>query len=157
MFKCWTSNPCILPLDTFYIAKYPKIVQFSSVIPFWKAIKLLIPEFFPFCNILTEGHFTDHWKKGAIFFYHPWATDDNTQYSKTWDIFLWVSFISFVVIGTYQLYSKILGWWLEYERKQNYSSNKPFTVKYLCFHSASFFIYLTKFNGLKTFIPKRWK
>ena len=45
LVKSRTSQPWTLPLDTFYIAKYPKIVQFSSVIPFWKAIKLLIPEF----------------------------------------------------------------------------------------------------------------
>ena len=44
VFKCRTSQPCILPLDTFWVAKYPKTVQFSSVIPFWKAIKLRIPE-----------------------------------------------------------------------------------------------------------------
>ena len=44
VFKCRTSQPCILPLDTFWVAKYPKTVQFSSVIPFWKAIKLTIPE-----------------------------------------------------------------------------------------------------------------
>ena len=42
--KCRTSQPCLLPLDTFWVAKYPKTVQFSSVIPFWKAIKLRIPE-----------------------------------------------------------------------------------------------------------------
>ena len=45
LVKSRTSQPWTLPLDTFYIAKYPKIVQFSSVIPFWKAIKLLILEF----------------------------------------------------------------------------------------------------------------
>ena len=45
LVKSPTSQSWTLPLDTFYIAKYPKIVQFSSVIPFWKAIKLLIPEF----------------------------------------------------------------------------------------------------------------
>ena len=45
LVKSRTSQPWTLPLDTFYIFKYPKIVQFSSVIPFWKAIKLLIPEF----------------------------------------------------------------------------------------------------------------
>ena len=42
--KCRTSQPCLLPLDTFWVAKYPKTVQFSSDIPFWKAIKLTIPE-----------------------------------------------------------------------------------------------------------------
>jgi len=43
VFKCRTSKPCMLPLDTLCIVtKF--ILQFSSVIPFWKAIKLTIPE-----------------------------------------------------------------------------------------------------------------
>ena len=72
LVKSWTSQPWTLPLDTFYIAKYPKIVQFSSVIPFWKAIKLLIPEFLFVLEYFDRRSFYRPLNKKATFFFaHP--------------------------------------------------------------------------------------
>ena len=43
----------------------------------------------------------------AVLFFRYKLSDSRLGYSKVWDIFLWVSFVSFIVIGAYQLYSKI--------------------------------------------------
>ena len=45
----------------------------------------------------------------AVLFFRYKQSDSRLGYSKLWDVFLWVSFVSFIVIGSYQLYSKILG------------------------------------------------
>ena len=45
----------------------------------------------------------------AVLYFRYKLSDYRLGYSKVWDFFLWSSFISFIVIGGYQLYSKILG------------------------------------------------
>ena len=46
----------MLALDTFNIAKYPKIVKISSVI-FWKTIKIITPELLYVMKVIENGHF----------------------------------------------------------------------------------------------------
>ena len=43
----------------------------------------------------------------AVLFFRYKLSDSKLGYSKIWDFFLWASFTSFVIIGTYQLYSKV--------------------------------------------------
>ena len=45
----------------------------------------------------------------AVLYFRYKLSDSRLGYSKVWDFFLWASFISFLVIGIYQLYSKIFG------------------------------------------------
>jgi amino acid transporter len=45
----------------------------------------------------------------SVLFFRYKLSDSRLGYSKMWDFFLWASFASFLVIGIYQLYSKILG------------------------------------------------
>ena len=76
MFKCRTSQTCFLPLDTFWVAKYPKTVQFSSVIPFWKAILM----YFKVARLI--GQFSGHfkwlpWWSGSI--YKKWLPRESIE------------------------------------------------------------------------------
>ena len=45
----------------------------------------------------------------AVLYFRYKLSDSRLGYSKVWDFFLWASFVSFIVVGTYQLYSKIFG------------------------------------------------
>ena len=45
----------------------------------------------------------------AVLYFRYKLSDSRLGYSKVWDFFLWASFVSFIVVGTYQLYSKIIG------------------------------------------------
>ena len=45
----------------------------------------------------------------SVLFFRYKLSDSRLGYSKMWDFFLWASFASFLVIGIYQLYSKLLG------------------------------------------------
>ena len=45
----------------------------------------------------------------AVLYFRYKLSDSRLGYSKIWDFFLWASFLSFIVIGMYQLYTKIFG------------------------------------------------
>ena len=45
----------------------------------------------------------------AVLYFRYKLSDSRLGYSKIWDFFLWASFLSFTVIGMYQLYTKIFG------------------------------------------------
>ena len=45
----------------------------------------------------------------AVLYFRYKLSDSRLGYSKVWDFFLWVSFVSFLIVGIYQLYSKIFG------------------------------------------------
>ena len=45
----------------------------------------------------------------AVLYFRYKLSDSRLGYSKVLDFFLWASFVSFIVVGTYQLYSKIFG------------------------------------------------
>ena len=45
----------------------------------------------------------------AVLYFRYKLSDSRLGYSKVWDFFLWASFVSFLIVGIYQLYSKIFG------------------------------------------------
>ena len=45
----------------------------------------------------------------AVLYFRYKLSDPRLGYSKVWDFFLWASFVSFLIVGIYQLYSKIFG------------------------------------------------
>ena len=71
---CKNSEPPNLelyPLIHFILPSIQKLSNFQVSYHFGKLLSSWFQNFCPFCNILTEGHFTDHWKKGTFFFDHP--------------------------------------------------------------------------------------
>ena len=70
--KCYqNSEPQILVLYPLIHPILPNILKLSNFqvsYHFGKLLSSWFQNFCPFCNILTEGHFTDHWTKRLHFF-----------------------------------------------------------------------------------------
>ena len=79
--KAWGQKKCFQNSEPPNLELYPlihsilpnilKLSNFQVSYHFGKLLSSWFQNFCPFCNILTEGHFTDQWTKRLHFFWSP--------------------------------------------------------------------------------------